>query len=489
MDTAERLFAAIMANLQLARRGRSSSAIRHLDKAPRQLSHPLERQAAPLAQAAVDYLLASNLAIAPGSSAGQSLRSILRGLEHFAVEQTQWDDAVVSLFGASWEAVNRSPQNHAADPTSSSLYEGAVAGVSAWLTQQCRNGACDQPEVFQDVLQLSCRVLSAVLRCIATQDKTTYPAPAHLSRDLAPALLTVFSDKTSPEVSGVCQAIIGAGWISRITEAVWRIARNFPDAFTTDHPPVESWLARLIAEVAHPSEKGPHVEPLLVAEAVCQLLAHGMADLPLLVRHPSTRKLFLTSALRSLLEVLVATLPGLSLPVKAALSREETNQLIASMLGAWQAHPDWLFRRTGHQERAATLLPILIQALTELDVGIIKALLRVGRVQGLLGSTLVSGLSGKLSSFNSGKVSSILNQLISELLPQGLTGLDLLLEGGRLTDLLTAIAASKIADKLFSEADDAVRQACRNIVAVVQDFRSGQVIPLPELIERLNRKA
>ena len=484
-EIAERVFAGIATQVQAARRTRAVPSTRPLEKVTRQHPHPLERQAAALTNLAVDYALAAHLSISTASSPGQAMLSILRGLEQFEAD-AECDLAVVHLFAASWEEVSSAPRW---DTQGWSACEAAVRGVAGWLGQICRGGKYPPEQAFQELLQLACAVLRGVLRHMVAEDRHVFPAPsARIAEQLAPALLTVFNHQADAETHVICRTIVAAGWTERITAALWRMSQNFPDAFTTETAPVDVWVGRLIADLAHRPEKAPAIEPILIAEAVCQLLEEGMADMPLLVRHPSTKELFLTSALRSLLEVLVAPVPPSGIPLRAVLSYEELRMLLRSMLQAWQAHPDWLYRRSGHQERAATLLPVLVQALTQLEVGILKALLKTGRVEVLLSEVMVSALSGKLSSFNAGKISGILTQVLSELQPYGTTGLALL-DKGRLTDLLTAIAASKVADKLFSEAEDTVRHACRGIVAVLQDFRPGQVIAVPELVERLNKKA
>jgi len=261
---------------------------------------------------------------------------------------------------------------------------------------------------------------------------------------------------------------------------------EYPGYFRAEARSVSDWCRHLFSGLCQPRKDGTTYNPNLILETAVVLLEEGLRDLPALAENPSNRHLFVVVMLRDLFEFLSHSREE-GVQWRDLLSRSEIMKLVRAVLGAWSANPDWLYRRPTHQEKASTLLPLLVQSIAEMDEGSLRALIRAGKLQGLLGAVMVSGLSGKLSSFNAARVSSLSNAVMQELYASSLAGWDRLLERGRLADLLTAISLSKVGEKLFGDGEDDLKQAGRHIALVAHDLRKGLLISIGEMTERLNK--
>lgn len=464
------------------------AALRIWEKSRGALTDPLQRVASTLVDGVVQRQETTG---SSGNALTPLLEPVLRGLADCQSADPVWDSAFVGLFNATLDQLDRDWVGARSVQSRSALVRSAVSVVIRDLVRWFETNP-DNPLGLSAIAYASL-VLGSVLsnvRVLVLDGGPLAHVPGRAQRTLVSrvgsAFVALLLENGEEPVRLVAREAVSTNALDRLVRSTLILVGEYPGYFRAETRSVSDWLRHLFSGLCQPRKDGTTYNPNLILETAVVLLEDGLRDLPALAENPSNRQLFVLAMLREMFEFLSHSRPE-GLQWRDALSRSEIMKLVRAVLGAWTAKPDWLYRKPSHQEKAATLLPLLVQSIAEIDDGSLRAVVRFDKLSRLLGSVMVSGLSSKLSSFNAARVSSLLNAVLQEMNASSLGGWDILLERGRLEDLLTAISFSKAADRLFGEDPDGLKQAARHITLVAQDLRKGQILSIGEMTERLNK--
>ncbi len=459
--------------------------------------HPLQRVAGVLVEVSIDYFLHVPGALRAESRQGKALKSLLLGLDQFDFQEARWDGIVVGLFTAGLDTLATQGEALGGD-LSGELVRQLASGVAADLQTRLQHlgslGDLDAEERLQRFGQI---VLRSLLR---NGGRAALHHPALLSADhngggviiqeVGSTFLDLLLDEETGSLGDNLRQLASTQTLDRLIGASLKALAEHPQYFQTGTQPLDQWLRNLLTALHGHHQGGRRfIDSEIFGEVACLAVEHGLRDLPALIDQPTGHHFLLIAVARSVFETVTEDGPDGAPRWKVELSRSDVYETFASVLGAVAEHPEWVLQDESHQAKAKMILPVVLEALMQLGDGPAKALIRSGKLKVVLAAVLVSGLGEKLESVKAQQIAAALDLLLKELLKGGRTGLGSLFEGARLTDLLAALAMSKAADKFFGSNQAQRQQAVKNLIAVIEKLRTGQILAIPAMVRLLNKTA
>ena len=474
------------------------------------LPSPLQRVAGTLVGVAVDYFVHVPGAISQDSATGRTLLSFLKGLDDVEFDEARWDSILIALFTAGLDAVKANPELFSDDDSTgadagANILRTAVSGVAADLAERLKSlegpGAFDAEDrlkrfgslVLRSVVEGAGRNLIDNPEVLGLRDASRKA----LVTGVGTAFLDLLLDESDEgiELAEGLRRVASTDGLASLVHASMRVVAQHPDLVSTRRQPVDAWLANVVRGLfdLYPEPQNLF-DPELLSNVAYLVLTHGVHDLePLVLKNLARGKRALAVELASGVLGALVTPPADGEPAVWSLevSRDELSDIVSGALGAVSAHPQWLFAKASHAKIAAAVLPLAVEAIAgAASGGSLKALVRSGRLEGVLAAVLSSGVIEPLrpdgpNPAAAGAIAGAVTKAISRITEDGLAGAAGLLEYGALHDLLVAVRKAGVLDALLGADGARANAALDRIVALAGSLRTAGPLTVPEMTARL----
>jgi hypothetical protein len=463
------------------------------------LPSALQRLAGTMAGLVVDWYRGVPGALNENTSTGRRLKALLQGLEDADFSESRWDSIVISLFIAGLEALG------AGEESETPLARVIVREISRELRDRLqRLAGPDALDAGDRLKAFAILLLRSLLRgtgsAVLEQPRAlglSGPDEAALVAGVGSALMDLLVDESLPLGRGFRSLVSEAG-IERLTGAALRALAAHPGIFGAGAGAVRDWLKHLLNEVAQALERGSSLSDpaflLTVVELALQHAREDLWDLPGGVEAPVRRPLFAEVTHQVLRVVGQPTESGTpATRWRFGLSQRDVVEIIDAASRAASAHPLWLLSGPSRRRLATWHTPAILEVLARAgrggSAGLLKALLRAGRLHPVLAAVFSSGILDRLIDRSHrlaepAATAAALRRLVAQVAGEGLAGTERALEHARLFDLLLAIRKGRLLRDLLSGAREHTPLA-RGLVAIVAEQRAGEILTVSEMIRRL----
>jgi hypothetical protein len=477
-------------------------AIRQWQEGDEIYPSPLQRVGGALVEIAIDYFVHVPGALETDTKYSKTVLTFLQALEDADFQETDPDALLVDLFKTAVQTASDHPELFTDNAERQQIIGSILTGVakeSRTQLQAIRSQFGEGNFALEDDLQRYGRiVLQSVLRQTSAELLTNpdvidirQEGQRALVEHVGAAFLKLVFDGTSHDgtyaFAPALRRTFSREGFGRLTLAALRGVSEHPEGFKgLGKEPVEAWLAHILRDLYQGQVDGsPSFDLDLLPEIACLAIEHGLTNLPVLLNVQSEARAFTVIVARALFEQLSFVQDGTT-RWRFQLTPSDARALFAAALAALAERSAWLTPASETAGKIAALLALGVEVIGQADQGLLKMLLSSGQLQSVMASLIASGLHDKLSAAGGDRLALALGQTIAALRQQGVHGLGRLLSEGGLTDLLTAIAADAVVDRLLADDQVQMQALTTAIVELIARLRHGEFVPVPAMIDRLS---
>lgn len=480
-------------------------AVRQWQEGDEIYPHPLQRVGGALVEIAIDYFINVPGALETDTKYGKTVLTFLQALDDADFQEADPDALLVDLFKTAVQTASDHPELFTDNLQRQQIIGSILTGVAKESRTQLQairsrfgEGNFEQEH---DLLRYGRIVLQSALRQTSVELLTnpdvldiTHEGQRALVEHLGAALLKLVFDETNPNgahaFAPALRRTLSREGFSRLALAALRGVSEHPEMFSgLGNQPVEVWLARILRDLyqGRTDDSAPFDLDLL-PEIACLAIEQGLNNLPVLLNVQGEQGAFTVMVVRALFEQIAFSQDG-TIRWRFHLRPSEAQSLFAAALSALGERAEWLDPDPDKQQKIAALLALGVAIIGEVDPGLLKQLLRSGQLSVVLMALLSSGLQEKLSVAVRDRLAMLFGQTITAVRAQGVHGLGRLLSDGALADLLSAVAAEGVLDRLLADDQAQVEALITAIVELMARLRHGDFISVPAMIDRLSMTA
>ena len=457
----------------------------------------VQRVAGTLVEIAIEYFVHVPGALNAQSKRGRALKSFLAGLDAVQFSDARWDSLVIALFTTALDTLNENPAIFSDEEDDQSLIRAIVGGVAADVGEQlgaAEFGDLDAESRVKRFGQLVLRGLLVNAGTAVIEDPSilglTDARGKAMVQSVGSAFLSLLLDDDTSLGEGL-RRIASTDGLDKLMRAALRAAVEHPDLFATGNQTIDVWLTDVLRDLDDRHGEGETVfDPELFAEVAFSAMSYAMRDLPALLKPKgSTSSAVLVDLARLVFDKLNETGPeGKPKWQGLQLSRSDVKDLFDGLFASLAAHTTWFSRKkelAAALKAATTVLPQVIDVLAGLGDGSLKAMLRDGKLTPVLAAVLASGVIDPRDAADVAKIAEGVTAVMDAILTGGINGAARLLDEDVLLDLLSAVAASGTAKKLFGGVAEDVDAAVTRLMPIIDELRRGAILTVTDMSKRL----
>jgi hypothetical protein len=459
----------------------------------------VQRVAGTLVEIAIDYFVNVPGSLSTDSKRGKALQQFLSGLDDVQFADARWDSLVISLFTAALDTLADNTELVTGDGDEQSLLRTIVAGVAQDVGAKLAANEIGDLDAEARLAHFGQVVLRSLLRNAGT---AVVASPSILGledgagqamvQSVGSAFLGLLLGDDDDSLGAGLRRVASTGGLDQLIQAALRAVVEHPDLFRTGNSTADKWLRGILTDLYDRAGAGESFfDAELFAAIATSAVDHGLRELPALLKPGASGSAVLVDIARVVFDRLTETVGGKPRWQGLQLSRSDVAALFDGVFASLAAHTTW-FHRKGQLrhalEAAASTIPFVIEVVGALGDGSLKALLRSGKLAGVIAAVLASdalrAVAGAEEAARAARVVAGLNKVLDAVWKSGANGADRLLDENVLLDLLAALVASDVLDELFGD-DAKATEVVGKLVPVLEDLRRGRVLTVAEMAVRL----
>jgi len=462
--------------------------------------HPLQRVAGALVEIAIDYFLHVPGALDTDSKHGRAVRALLDGLDDFDFQEARWDAIVIALFTTGLETLGDRPGLVTGDADRQAVVASLVRGVAGDLQARLEalppEGDLDAEDRMREV---GTTLLRSLLRnggeIVATNPELVgirgEPAGAFFGQTFSALMDVLVADSGPLDLGASLRRLASSEGMDRLISAALLAGSEHPEVFGIADTAVREWLQKVLRGLyeGH-ADGGTFFDTDLFPEIASLALLHGASDLPRFVDLGADAQAVTVLVAREVYDLL-ADPPSDDRPARwrLALARSDVASVFEDVLGAVATSPAWAIDMAEEHERVAALARVALEVVIDVGEGGFKELLRGGALEPLVVAALETGLAQQLESADRARLAHLVGTVRDVLRAHGSSGLPATVESGAVRDLLAAVVESEVLGVLVGDDAGRAEAGVEAAVSILDQLRTGEVLTVPEMADRLRRVA
>lgn len=449
-----------------------------------------------LVEISIDYFIQVPGAVNENSKQGKVLKSFLLGLSDVSFEDARWDSIAISLFTTALDTFRDHPDLITNESDEQSLIQNIVSGVATDIAGKLKSddiGSLDAEDRLKRFGQILLRSLlknggTAVLDSpsILTGSK----AGQILVKSVGSAFLNLLLKEDNAQLSKALQDVASTEGFDTLIRAALKVVVEHPEHFQTGDKAVDKWLNGVLSDLYNRKGNGDtFFDPELFVEVAYSVLDNGLRDLPSMLGNGGADSAFLVDVARNIFDVLTVSPSEGKPPVfkSLQLSRSDLKDLFNGILSSMTADTTWLKERPELQEGAKTIIPLVVDVITNLDNDSLKALVRSDQLSSVVAAVLTSEILDPNNPTEKTKLQEGIKEVLESIRKGGATGAQNLLKPDVLCDLLAALASTKLSAKLFGGKPSEIVEAVKKMEPVFELLRRNQTLTRSDMVNKLSQ--
>jgi hypothetical protein len=477
-------------------------AVRQWQKGDEIYPHPLQRVGGALVEVAIDYFAHVPGVLQTDTKYGKTISTLLQALDAADFQEADPDSLLVDIFKAAVQTASDHPELFTDNEARQQIIGAIVTGVAKESKTQLQAIRAQfgegNFEKENDLARYGRIVLCTALRQTSAE-LLTNPEVLGIHNEGQQALVEnvsatlmklVFDETGNAGAFGFTPALrrtVSAEGFSKLTLAALRGISEHPEIFDgMGNRPVEAWLVHILRDLYEGHAQDARVFDVdFLPDIAFLVIDHGLRDLPVLLNVGGEQRAFTVAVARAVFETIAFHEDG-AVRWHFNLSPTEVQSLFDSALSVLSTNAHWLSHNPEDQAKFAALLALGADVLGKVEPGLLKFLLRSGRLQPVLAALLSSGLQDKLTAKFAERLVAALRQTIQAVRAEGVNGLDRFVSDGAITDLVTALGNDGVLSSLLGDDAQRAQGIITTVAALVDRLRHGEFISVPAMVKMLS---